>query len=865
MDLTAEQQRIVEHGGGPARVDGAAGTGRTTALVARYLRLLERHRPSQVLVLCRDRAAALRFRDAVLPGLAGGFDALPITTVFGLAFDLVTRAGGPVELLTTRRQRLAVRRLLAADDPAEWPELGSVLRRPAFADAVAEAVLEWRRRPASVRGDSRWVELGRFADRYRADLAAHDQVDSAELLARAATLARSAPPPAYAAVLADDVDPTDPFVPALVAALGPDTVAAGPPALLPAVPVLALTRPFRQPAAPELVTCRHPSMEPEAIARELLAAHDDGVDWPDMAVLVRRPGRRARGIATGLARHGVPVVVAPAGGDDDPVVRGVVDMLRWAGGDDTALERLLVSPLPGLEPSEVRRVRSEARAAGTPLESHPRLAGLVALRHDLAARIRSDPPAELAFQVWRRALAHLVADVADPAEERVLDGLVAFLDGLSRDAERHPERRLRDLLDALDGAPVEPDPWRVAEAATGNGVTVTSIPGAAGREWHTVVVSGCVEGELPHVRRPPAPFDPALLAGGGAVPSAPERRRAALADERRVFGTACSRATGRLLGTAAPAPGVLLSRFVEAWPRRAGRLPYPPGPVSVPRATTVNPVPVFPDGHLHLSASALDTYDDCPLRYCYQYVLRVRDDAGVRADLGTLVHRVLAEFLDPDKPDRPPRTRDALLALARESWVDDIARYRPQVEEARRLYFEMLEQWWEAEGDGPGAPEVLAVERRFDIEVGGHRLTGSIDRIDRAGDGHGIRIVDYKTGKSEPPAGTMPDNLQLAVYHLAATRDPGLMALGPPTELRLLFLRTMHQYEQPVMQGPSGPLSGGHDHAAVTEARVLAAAERIRAEQFDPSVDANCRICPFHRLCPMQEEGREVAAGGMAG
>ncbi|MDP8938160.1 MAG: PD-(D/E)XK nuclease family protein, partial [Actinomycetota bacterium] len=337
-------------------------------------------------------------------------------------------------------------------------------------------------------------------------------------------------------------------------------------------------------------------------------------------------------------------------------------------------------------------------------------------------------------------------------------------------------------------------------------------------------------------------------------------RRAALADERRVFEAACSRATGRLLGTAAPAPGVLLSRFVEAWPRRAGQLPDAPGPVSVPRATTVNPVPVFPDGHLHLSASALDTYDDCPLRYSYQYVLRVRDDAGVRADLGTLVHRVLAQFLDPDKSDRPPddrppRTRDALLALARELWVDDIARYRPQVEEARRLYFEMLERWWEAEGDGPGAPEVLAVERRFDIEVGGHRLTGSIDRIDRAGDGHGIRIVDYKTGKSEPPAGTMPDNLQLAVYHLAATRDPGLMALGPPTELRLLFLRTMHQYEQPVIA----------NHAGATEARVLAAAERIRDEQFDPSVDANCRICPFHRLCPMQEEGREVAAGDMAG
>jgi len=617
---------------------------------------------------------------------------------------------------------------------------------------------------------------------------------------------------------------------------------------------LALTRPFPQPDGPELVYCRHPSMEPEAVAAELLAARRAGVEWAEMAVLMRRPGRRARSIAAGLARHGVPAVVAPGPPGDDPVVRSVLDMLRWVGGDERALDRLVASPLSGLDPSEVRRVRSEARAAGTPVERHPRLAALVSLRDDLAGRVATSPPAELAFDVWRQRLGHLVSETPGVADERVLDGLVAFLDGLAEEAERDPRHRLTDLLDSDDGQapqpdPWRPDPWRIAAAAPRHAVTVTSIAGAVGREWHTVVVCGCVEGELPRVRVRPSPFDPAML-GGGPVPTAPERHRLALAEERRLFETACSRATGRLLGTAAPAPGVLLSRFVEGWPRREAQLPPAPGPAPVPRATTVNPVAVFPDNRLRLSASALDTYDDCPLRYEFQNVLRVRDDAGVRTDLGILVHAVLAAFLDPDDPDRPPRTRAALLELAGARWVDDIARYRPQVEEARRLYYEMLEQWWDAEGEGPGAPEVLAVEHRFEIEVGGHLLTGSIDRIDRADDGHGIRIVDYKTGKTEPAAGAMPDNLQLAVYHLAASRDPRLMALGPPTELRLFFLRTMHRYSQPVPEG----------HAAATEARILAAAEAILAERFEPAIDANCRICPFHRLCPMQPEGREVTA-----
>jgi len=262
-------------------------------------------------------------------------------------------------------------------------------------------------------------------------------------------------------------------------------------------------------------------------------------------------------------------------------------------------------------------------------------------------------------------------------------------------------------------------------------------------------------------------------------------------------------------------------------------------------------VEVFPEGRLVLSASQLDTYDDCPLRYAYKYGIRTSDEAGAPAALGTLVHEVLAEFLDPTRDTAAaPRTRAELLRVATERWTDDIALYRPQVEECRRDYFQMLEDWWNVEGEGPAAPEVLDVERRFDVEVGDLRLVGFIDRVDRAADGEGIRIVDYKTGRREPRADAMPDDLQLAVYHLAATRDPGLASFGPPTELRLLYLRSMRAYEQPVVTG----------HAAATEGRVAAAAADIRAEHFEPSVDASCRTCSFHRLCPLQPEGREVGA-----
>jgi RecB family exonuclease len=795
VELTPAQRRIVEHDGGPLRVAGGAGCGKTTALVARYRRLVgEGNRASSILVVCHDRAAANRFRDAVLPGLAGGFDALPITTWFGVAFDLVTRVRGPVRLLTTGEQRTLVGRLLAGESPADWPEFGGYLGREAFAGEVAGALLDLA--PGAC------AELDRFRRRYETVLEERGEVDRAGLLLAAAALA---PPGHHPHVLVDDHGASMNGLLAAVAGGGGGATVVSEAPLPWEVTDVELAESFRRPAEPVLVTCRHPSTEPEAVAGELLAARAEGVPWSSMAVLVSSAQRHGRSIARALSRHGVPVAAGPAVGigGNDPSVAAIVDMLRWAGGDESASRRLLASPLAVLGDE-----------------------GLAALRDDLAAHSLSATPAELAFTVWERGLGHLVSGTT--GDDASLDAVVSFLDRL----ERQP-----DLLAGLDTGEVTPDPWRApAEDGDREAVTVTTVAGAAGREWHTVVVAGCVEGELPRIRGRAPLCEPAAAL-----------RRASLAEERRRFATACSRATGRLIATAAPEPGVLLSRFVEGYARRPERPPAFGGPAPVARRPTENPVAVFPGGELRLSATQLATYDDCPLRYAYQYGLRVKDDSGPELALGTLVHEVLAEFLRPDRAGE--RTHDALLALAAERWSDDIARYRPQVEECRRDYYAMLETWWAAEGDS--APPVLAVERSFDIEVGDVRLRGAIDRIDRSVDGEGIRIVDYKTGKHPPPAQTMPDDIQLAVYHLAATRDPDLAALGPPRQLQLVFVRTMTEREQPIVTG----------HAEATEARIMAIAEEIRHERFEPSVDASCRNCSFHRLCPLQREGREVGVG----
>ena len=865
MELTAEQRHVVEHGTGPLRISGRAGTGKTTALVARYLRLAKETAPSRILFLCRSREAVNHVREAVLPELAGGFDGLPIATFGAMAFDVLARTGDWPRRISSAAQRALVRDLLASDDPDDWPSLRHLLGRAAFADEVLDGILRWRTEATATARttelDDAWRELAAFGERYAHALDSRGVTDYPGFLARALASVREAPV-TYDHVLVDDFEAatpaTDRFLQELSSGAASVCVAANPDAAIDsregagprffaawAGPLIELTDPFRRPA-PVLIRCNHPSVEPEVVAGELLAARDAGVRWSDMAVLVRRPRQRARAITRALARHGIPVAAADAPLDDEPVVTAAVDMVRWAAGDEAAYARLLASPLSGLDPVEVRRLR---RALADPdpdaaagITGDPRLAELVALRVELEERLATHDPAALVFHVWVRALGPVLVGSNDPADDRAIDAFVAFHDGLTRLVERNPSLRAAEWLGSLDGTG---DRWRAARPTT-DAVLVASATSAAGREWHTVVVAGAVEGEFPSVHGREPVFDPAVLEGGQR-PTAAVRRRQSLAAERRLFcEVACTRATATLVATAAPEPGVLEGRFVGDWPTKAAAIPLAPGRPPVVRPPTDGSERLFPDDVLPpLSASQLETYEDCPLRYFYEYVLRVRADSNVYAELGTLVHAVLAAFLDPADDD-VDYSRPGLRELGERMWRDDLARYRPQVEEARRDYFDMLDRWWDEEGT-VSRPDVLAVERRFEVDVGPHRITGSIDRIDRRNGG--LRIVDYKTGSRETSAEEMPDNLQLAVYHLAACRDAELAACGPATNLDLMFLRSMKVRSQPVTP----------DHEAATEARVLAVADSILAEEFEPSVHANCRVCAFHRLCPIQAAGRETA------
>lgn len=156
MKLTEEQQAVVNHRRGHARVAAVAGAGKTTTMVARVLHLLARGVPvRRILVLMFNRAAREDFT-AKLVTLAPSGQPLPEVRTFH-------SIGHRLSLSLTRWGRLQPRELLAADWQRELLlRQAAMLALEGVGGSTREAALEADRIEA----------LGSFCELVKAEMAA---------------------------------------------------------------------------------------------------------------------------------------------------------------------------------------------------------------------------------------------------------------------------------------------------------------------------------------------------------------------------------------------------------------------------------------------------------------------------------------------------------------------------------------------------------------------------------------------------------------------------------------------------------------------------------------------------------------------
>ena len=235
-----------------------------------------------------------------------------------------------------------------------------------------------------------------------------------------------------------------------------------------------------------------------------------------------------------------------------------------------------------------------------------------------------------------------------------------------------------------------------------------------------------------------------------------------------------------------------------------------------------------------LSASAIDNYKLCPLRFKLDRDWRIPGDVSAALQYGASMHRVLRTYYDSIKLGRA-KTEPEIIQLFRDDLRSEAIADPYQHDLYEQQGIVQLKEFLAA---NESQTEVLHTEEYFNIKIGATTLVGRIDRMDRAGDGC-VVIVDYKTGKPKSQEDA-DESLQLSLYALAASEKWGYVPE------RLAF----HNLDGNTL------ISTVRSAVQLEEARIEVEkiAGKIAEGKFEPKIGYHCNSCAYRGICPKTEK-----------
>jgi putative RecB family exonuclease len=246
---------------------------------------------------------------------------------------------------------------------------------------------------------------------------------------------------------------------------------------------------------------------------------------------------------------------------------------------------------------------------------------------------------------------------------------------------------------------------------------------------------------------------------------------------------------------------------------------------------------------MRISYSAFDSYQNCPLKYKYSAIDRIKTPKSKEAVFGSTLHEVM-KFVHT--PGILSPTLDQAMEHFSNSWNPTVFESPDEERAAFSQGVKIIQNYFQK--NNPADFNIVNLESHFQIELKDpekqgnetHIISGIIDRIDRTE--NGFEIIDYKTTKKMPTQEKVDNDIQLTIYLKA------FLSLYPK-EIANLGNITVSLYY--LKHGVKLSAQRTEKQMEDTQKIFLETIKLIEEKQFEPRVSPLCDWCGYQKICPM--------------